>query len=92
MRKLLSEARRFQLFRAKEGDMSASDTTGWALFIPQAWSRSDHGDRVVVEVGDHVTENDIWRIGLGWPDDGELEEARAAGARAYRCLVMEIKS
>ena len=27
MRKLLSEARRFQLFRAKESDMSASDTT-----------------------------------------------------------------
>lgn len=58
--------------------------TGWAVVLP-----SGH---VVVEVGAHVTELTAWQIALGWPDGDEIAASKRAGARAFRCKMVEIEA
>ena len=35
------------------------------------------------------TEDDAWRIGLGWPDGAEIECAKAAGFICVKVIVQE---
>jgi hypothetical protein len=56
--------------------------TGWAL-------RREDGS-VVVSIGHDVDEAKIWRVGLGWPTEEEIDWAKQHGARAYRCRLLDL--
>lgn len=44
---------------------------------------------VVVEIGDDVTEESIWRIALGWPTREEVADEKRRGGRAFHCQIVE---
>ncbi len=38
------------------------------------------------------TENDAWQVGLGWPDEKEIEWAKKRGDRVVRVKITEIEA
>jgi len=38
-------------------------------------------------IGLHANERDVWTIYLGWPDQSEIEEAKAKGLRCVSLTV-----
>ena len=52
---------------------------GWAVDVP--------GQRLYVGCGGD--EASAWHHALGWPDDGEIAEAKARGARAFPIQIVE---
>lgn len=54
---------------------------GWAILKPDG--------RLYVDANPGATEEDTWRVALGYPTRGEVREAQAAGLRAVRVLVVE---
>lgn len=59
---------------------SCASWSGWAVERP--------GLALYVQAGgDEAT---AWQVALGWPDDNEIESAKANGARAIRVVIKEI--
>lgn len=58
-----------------------SEYLGWAVVLPSG--------QVVVDVNPGASEDDLWRIALGWPTRGEVRQAKEQGGRAIPCRIVE---
>lgn len=64
-----------------------NEIKGWCVTFPNNYP-------VFVADGEicgDASERDAWNIALGWPTAEEIEEAKAAGDRAFRAKIVEIK-
>lgn len=56
----------------------------------KAWAFVNDRGSVIAESGFNRAA-DAWRIGLGWPDDQEIEAAKARGCRVVRVTIEEVE-
>lgn len=47
----------------------------------------DSTERVLVYIGLHDCAADVWKVFLGWPSDGEIDDAKRRGLEVFpiRC-------
>lgn len=53
----------------------------WAMFRPDGTFLAD---------SDFKNEMDAWKVGLGWPSESEIEDAKKQGYRVVLCTLHEI--
>lgn len=56
----------------------------------QAWAFVDEHGNMIAESGLRCAA-DVWRVGLGCPDEQEIEAAKARGCRVVRVTIEEIE-
>jgi len=56
----------------------------------QAWAFVDDRGGVIAESGFNRSD-DAWSVGLGLPDDQEIEAAKARGCRVVRVTIEEVE-
>lgn len=57
------------------------DPDPWVVVCPQG----------VFHCGLHATEEEAWRVSLGWPDDAEIKKRKAEGWYAVRAQLQWTK-
>ena len=67
-----------------------ADNENGATFYPEGWCVVLPSGRTVVEIGQKVTEDDIWHIALEWPTLSEIDYEKSRGARAFPVKIMPL--
>lgn len=70
--------------------MTSPQTTGWAVFLPRGMVNTNRS-HTVVDIGEDASEDRVWMNALGWPTQAEIQDAKAKGARAFQCRLVEIE-